>query len=344
MSTVSARPATASRTALCVSMAMAMAPRIAVPAAPMPGPEPTPVIVPQGLRSHVPMVELSGLAWAPTLDRYLVIVDDSIDTDDNARHGAFLLTLGRNGQLDPEPVPVDGVSAIDDAESLTAGPDNSFFLLTSHAPNKKGNLKKARRQLLRMKLDGRRLKVTGELDLYQGKHDLSEQLAKVGLPKNTPVDIEALTFHDGTLFLGFKAPLLADGAAMIMRLDRPAEAFEKGKLAAGNLYPWSKVHLSVPPAQGEGPPVSEGIADLQFATDGSLYLCANSPKGRPNDGGGALWRVAKPKGDRMEAKLLRRFPGLKPEGVTIAPDGRTLTIVFDRNSSDPLWTSWPLAN
>lgn len=344
MSPVSARPATASRTALCACLAMAAAPRVAVPADPMSGPEPSAVVVPHALRSHVPMVELSGLAWAPTLDRYLVIVDDSINTEEHERHGAFLLALGRNGHLDPEPVPVEGVPAIDDAESLTAGPDNTFFLLTSHAPNKKGKLKKARRQLLRMKLEGRRLKVTGELDLYQGKHDLSEQLEKVGLPKDTPVDMEALTYHGGALFLGFKAPLLADGAAIIMRLDRATEAFDKGKLGPGALYPWSKVSLSVSPAQGGGPPVSEGIADLQFAPDGSLYLCANSPKGRPNDGGGALWRVAKPKGDRMEAKLVRRFPGLKPEGVTVAPGGRALTVVFDRNSSDPLWTSWPLSN
>ena len=344
MRPVSARPATASRTALCVCLAMATAPRVAVPADPMSGPEPKAVVVPQALRSHVPMVELSGLAWAASLERYLVIVDDSIDTDGNERHGAFLLTLGRDGHLDPEPVPVEGVNAIDDAESLTAGPDNTFFLLTSHAPNKKGKLKKARRQLLRMKLDGRRLKVTGELDLYQGKHDLSDQLEKVGFPRDTPVDIEALTFHAGALFFGFKAPLLADGAAMIMRLDRAAEAFEKGKLGPGSLYPWGKVSLSVRPLQGGGPHVSEGIADMQFSADGSLYLCANSPKGRTNDGGGALWQVAKPKGDRMEAKLVRRFPGLKPEGVTVAPDGRALTIVFDRNSRDPLWTSWPLGD
>lgn len=284
MSTVSAGPATASRAALCVCLAMAAAPRNAVPADTMPGSEPKPVVVPQALRSHVPMLELSGLAWAPSLERYLVIVDDTIDIDGNVRHGAFLLTLGRNGHLDPEPLPVEGVNEIDDAESLTAGPDNTFFLLTSHAPNKKGKLKKARRQLLRMALEGRRLKVTGQLDLYQGKNNLSEQLQKVGIPKDTPVDIEALTYHAGALFLGFKSPLLDDGAAMIMRLDRTAEAFDKGKLGPGDLYPWAKVNLSVPHALGGGPPVSEGIADLQFAGDGSLYLCANSPKGRPRMG------------------------------------------------------------
>jgi hypothetical protein len=307
----------------------------------MPGPDPTAVVVPQALRAHVPMVELSGLAWAPSLDRYLVIVDDSIDTDDNERHGAFLLTLDRNGHLDPEPLPVEGVNAIDDAESLTAGPDATYYLLTSHSPNKKGKVKKARRQLLRLKLQDRRLQVTGALDLFEGKHDLTGQLEKLGLPKETPVDIEALAYHAGSLYLGFKAPLLPDGSAILLRIERPTEAFEKGKLTQNNLSVWGRVKLSVPPVGG-GPAVSEGIADLLFGADGSLYLCANAPKGYPKDGGGALWRIAKPTGGIMQASLLRRFPGLKPEGVTTAPGGTALTVVFDRNSRDPLWTSWPL--
>jgi hypothetical protein len=132
-----------------------------------------------------------------------------------------------------------------------------------------------------MNLEGRRLKVTGELDLFEGKHGLGEQLQNVGLPRDTAVDIEAMTFHAGALYLGFKAPLLDDGSAIIMRLDRPGEAFQRGKLGPGNLAPWGKVSLSVPPTQGGGPPVSEGIADLLFGGDGSLYLCANAPKVGP---------------------------------------------------------------
>jgi hypothetical protein len=41
--------------------------------------------------------------------------------------------------------------------------------------------------------------------------------------------------------------------------------------------------------------------------------------------------------------MVRRFIDLKPEGVTTAPDGKTLTLVFDRNTSVPFWMSWPLA-
>jgi hypothetical protein len=80
-----------------------------------------------------------------------------------------------------------------------------------------------------------------------------------------------------------------------------------------------------------------------FAPDGALYLCANSPRGAPSDGGGALWRVAAPGGGRLEAELVRRFTHLKPEGVTAAPEGGALTVVFDRDQRDPLWVIHPVA-
>ena len=240
------------------------------------------------------MLELSGLAWAPTLDRYLGVVDDSIDLDDGQRHAPFVLALDRTGHLDADPVPIDGVDAIDDAEALAAGPDGAFFLLTSHAPNRRGKLKRARRQLLQLKLQDRRLRVTGSLDLARDGNGVARQLENLGLPDGTPVDMEALAFHDGALYIGFKAPVLADGAAMILRLDRPSEAFADGKLSPRSLSVWAQVKLSVPsPA---GPMVSQGVADLLFAPDGALYLCANSPKGKPPDGGGALWRIADPRG------------------------------------------------
>jgi hypothetical protein len=88
--------------------------------------------------------------------------------------------------------------------------------------------------------------------------------------------------------------------------------------------------------------VPQGIADLAFGPDGALYLCANAPKGGSADGGGALWRIAQPRGGRMTAALLRRFPDLKPEGVAVGPAGDTLGVVFDRDGGEPVWTTWPL--
>jgi hypothetical protein len=286
-------------------------------------------------------MEMSGLAWAGALDRYLVVVDDSIDLVEDARHAPFVLALAPGGKVDADIVPIVGVEEIDDAESLTAGPDNTFYLLTSHAPNRQGKLAKARRQLLALKLEGRKLRVTGAVDLLHGKGDILKQLEKDGIAE-TAVDLEAVAYRDGALYVGMKAPLLPDGAAGIFRIERLDEAFARGKLPKHSASLWGTVRLAVPSLAG-GATVGEGIADLVFAPDGAIYLCANAPKGSPHDGGGGFWRIAAPAGGRMEAALVRRFPGLKPEGVTVAPDGKTLTLVFDRDRRDPLWMTWPLA-
>lgn len=306
------------------------------------GSEPTLVTVPQALRARVPQVELSGLTWAPTLQRYLAVVDDSIDNDSDERRAPFVVALDRQGRLDPETVPIEGIDALDDAEAITASSDGTFYLMTSHSPSRRGKVRKARRQLLHLTLDGRRLRVTGALDLLHGHDGISHQLQTLGLAADTPVDLEGLTFHENALYVGLKAPLLPDGSAVIMRLDRPGEAFASGTLGPNMLTVWAQAKLGVAPASG-GAQVFEGVADLLFAGDGALYLCANSPKGWPKDGGGALWRVPAPRGGRTEAKLVRRFTDLKPEGVAAAPEGDTLTLVFDRNTLDPMWMTWPLA-
>lgn len=306
--------------------------------------EPALVAVPEALRARVPMLELSGLAWAPSLDRYLVVVDDTVDLDEGVRHAPFVLALDRAGRLDPEPVPITGVDEVNDAEALAAGPAQTFYLLTSHSLNRRGRSKASRRQLLRLKLEGRQLQVTAGLDLVHGHGDVREQLEAMGVP-SASVDLEGLAYRDGALYIGVKEPLGPDGSALIMKLDRADDVFTHGKLRKQSLSVWAQVKLVVE-AVGQGPPprgVFEGIADMFFAPDGTLYLCANAPKGGTKDGGGALWRVAAPREGQLEAQLARRFPRLKPEGVTAAPDGHALTLVFDRDLRDPLWTSWPLA-
>ena len=89
--------------------------------------------------------------------------------------------------------------------------------------------------------------------------------------------------------------------------------------------------------------MSQGLTDLAFGPDGALYLCANAPKSGTADDGGTLWRIAQPRGGRMTATILRRFPGLKPEGVAVGPAGKTLGLVFDRDGGEPVWTTWPLS-
>jgi hypothetical protein len=81
---------------------------------------------------------------------------------------------------------------------------------------------------------------------------------------------------------------------------------------------------------------------MMVLPDGSLIILANSPKGMPSDGGGAIFRLGKQGADADKPVLLRSFPHLKPEGVTMAPDRRALVVVFDNGRRPPLWMRWPL--
>lgn len=277
---------------------------------------PVDLTVPPALLAKTSPVELSGLTWVPALSRYLVVSDDA---GPPGAHAPWLFTLDAQGVFDADPMRIEGLDALDDAESITAGPDGTFFVTTSHSLNKKGKAKPARRQLLWLGLSERTLTVKGRLDLttlITGRDDT--------------LDVEALAFRDGALFVGCKAPLDAQGRASIFRLERVTDVFAG---APPTLRTWATPKLEV------GEHVPQGVTDLLFLPDGRLLLAANAPKTGTPDGGGALWRL-----DGPDAKpvLVQRFTdGLKPEGLALSPDGKRVVVVFDRGAETPRWLSLP---
>jgi hypothetical protein len=121
-----------------------------------------------------------------------------------------------------------------------------------------------------------------------------------------------------------------------LRLPDVVSVLKAGALPAGALSLWSRAKFCVP---HEGKTVCQGIADLAFAPDGSLLVAANAPKGMAADGGGSLWKVSAP---NASPTLLKRFDGLKPEGVALAPDHISAVVVFDTDGRKPLWIRWTL--
>jgi hypothetical protein len=291
-------------------------------------PEPRPVVVPPRLAAMTSPPELSGLVWSSTLERFLVVSDDTGLRDVGTYHAPFVLAMSADGKLDETPVPVLGSDALNDAESICAGPDGTFFLITSHSPNREGRAKRARRQLLHLELRGRSLIVRGRADLTELKG--GSLLGRAGQPPDAPLDIEAVTFHDGALYVGLKSPLSSAGEALILRVAEPVKQLAAGRVQAASVTRWAAVALCPETA-------CEGVSDLTFLPDGSALVVANSPKGAPKDGGGALWRLSREK----KPELLRRFPNLKPEGVTLSPRS-TVVLVFDRNQDTPEWVELPL--
>lgn len=294
----------------------------------------TPLSVPAELRARAPSLELSGIAWCAALQRYLVVSDDTApEGGKKHEHAPLVFAFDREGVLDPTPLRIEGIDELNDPESITAGPDGTFFVATSHSVNKHGHLPAARRKLLHVAVEGRSLRVLGQLDLTEAR-----LLEAAKLPAGGALDIEGITFRDGALFIGLKAPLDGDGRASILRVDGVAASVAAGKITPSSVAPWSRPRLC---RAHEGAEVCAGIADMTMLADGSVLLVSNSPKGMPADGGGSLWRMA---GGDQPAVFVRHFPGLKPEGITTSADGASVVIVFDTDGAPPLWVRAPAAS
>ncbi len=285
--------------------------------------EPGPMVVPQGLLTLTSMPEPSGLVWSAQLSRYLVLSDDTGDKQRGTNHAPWLFAMNKQGVMDDAPIPILGLEKLNDAEAICSGPGNSFFLATSHSKNRKGQDKDARHLLLQLAPSGRALKILGTLDILPA-------IIAAGIVTTGTIDIEGIAFREGALYLGLKAPQNAAGSALILRVRDVMPALPTGLVPSQNVQLWAEVPLQVPGPSGA---VVQGISDMSFLPDGSLAILANSPKKKPPDGGGALWwlRSGNP------PHLLRRFPGLKPEGVTVTPDGKSLLIVIDHDRQQPLW-------
>jgi hypothetical protein len=302
--------------------------------------DPKDLLVPARLREKTCPIEASGIAWCPALQRYLIVSDDTGLKLDGTRHAAWLFSMNVSGTLDADPVPILHLDLLNDAEAITSGPDGSFFIATSHSPNRKGRPRPERRMLLHTALTGRALRVIGRVDLTEARDSQGRGLLSfAGLDENGRLDIEALAYNKNELYIGLKSPLTTHGGAVILRLENPVAVLRSGRLPPGALTRFTETSLRV---DGPTGPAFQGLSDMIFLSDGSLIILGNSPKGMPTDGGGALWWLRNPGSKARAPTLLHRYPGLKPEGITVAADGTSLIIVFDRGQAPPWWSRWPL--
>jgi hypothetical protein len=310
-------------------------PRAAVAPLSSAGPDasPTFVRVLARLLDQTAPPELSGIAYSASLGRFLVVSDDTGRKDKGTWHAPWLFTMTASGEMDPDPLPIAGIDQLNDAESITAGPEGTFFLSTSHSPDHKGRTGPDRAMLLYLALEGRSLRVLGRVDLRDLGKSEGGLLRTAGLDEQGRLDIEGVAYRDGDLFIGLKSPLDGDGRASVLRLSRAVETVRKGAAAAGALSLYAKVRLAVATPGGD---VFEGVSDLVFLPDGSLLVLANSPKTMPQDGGGSIWRIPTPVGSTAPI-LVRRFAGLKPEGAALSADAKQVVVVFDRDQAEPMF-------
>jgi multidrug resistance efflux pump len=309
---------------------------------------PLPMTVPRALvqRSRF---EPSGILRRPGESRYLIISDDTGRDGDEGE--PWLFAMSASGAVDPDPVPVSGISTLDDVEAITAGDGGEIYLLSSQSFSRKGKRKPARTALLRLRPEGHGLRVDGEVHLAELLDADPARATALGLPEGTrALDIEGLAFQGGALYFGLKAPLDAQGNAMIWRAASPSALFDArptatarvaddkgpGRLADAGLSLWARARVDV---ELDGKPTPGGISDLLFLPDGSLAM--TSTPSTADGAAGAIWQVEHPASGALTPRLVRRFPGLKPEGISPSLSPGKLMIVFDAGSETPSFQELP---
>ena len=104
----------------------------------------------------------------------------------------------------------------------------------------------------------------------------------------------------------------------------------EARFDAARVSLWARARVDVEVA---GKPTPGGISELVFMPDGALAM-TSTPSTADGDAG-ALWRVDRPEAGVLSPRLVQRFPGLKPEGISPSLTPGTLMIVFDAGSATP---------
>lgn len=301
--------------------------------------EPHPMLVPASLARRT-RFEPSGVLVRPDEDRYLVVSDDTGIKDGADDGRPWLFSVDRTGAVDAEPIPIRGVSAIDDLESIAAGDAGEVYVLSSQSRSKKGWRRPARSALLRLRPERSGFAVDGEVHLAELLDDVPERARALGLTNGTrDLDVEGMTRQDGALYLGLKAPLDAAGNAIIWKITAPEVLFDRSTTASKRLEAfsvWGNVRVDV---ELDGHVVPGGISELLFVDKESLVI-ASTPS-TAEGAAGAIWHVEHARGGTLVPRLVRSFPNRKPEGVTPSLTPGNLLVVFDAGSATPSFLEMP---
>lgn len=309
-----------------------------------PDPAPPPVELPTVLRVPSELLvrtrfEPSGLVWVPAFDRYVIVSDDT-GTKAQNEHAPWLFTMTADGVVDAQPLVVSGIATLDDVESIAADAAGGLWLLASQSESQKGKRPVSRRQLTHVVLGAKGALVADKVIDLAGLLDAAPAAtrAALGVVDTRALDIEGMTISGGALFLGLKAPVDADGRALIWKIGAPDKLLT-GDLAGAKLALWSKAKLTV---EADGRTVPAGIADMLFWDADTLVLAVTASGIDAKTQAGAVY-IATAAGGELSPQHVRTFAGLKPEGLARTPTGDALAVVFDRGPEPAMWIRLPAA-
>lgn len=291
-------------------------------------------------------LEPSGWSWIPERARYLLVSDDP-GTKRSGKHLPVLFSMDQQGRIDPEALAVEGATSLNDLESI-AVVGSTAYVLSSQSLNREGTRDPDRTAFLKLRLDGARVRVEAQVSLFSAIARLGS-LAWEGLGlsagssqgnSDPELNIEAMTWYQDGLYLGLKAPQDLLGRSLIWKLQDPDSFLATGVLRPGQLSLFGRVSLT---AQIDGKQVLGGISEMLFLPDGRLLLTATPSQSKEGRQGGGLWLIEDPSARALVAREVMRFPGLKPEALSLAPAPGHIAIAFDTGGVDPCFVelSWP---
>ncbi|MCY1070210.1 HlyD family efflux transporter periplasmic adaptor subunit [Nannocystis sp. RBIL2] len=314
------------------------APRV-VSTSPNPSLEaPSPLVVPPALAART-RFEPSALTWSARRDRFVIASDDT-GLADRDEHAPWLFTMDRHGRLDASPLVVSGIDGFSDLEAIAPAPEDGLYVLASQSRSRKGKRPAARQVFARIAVTAGGATLEASVSLAEQLERDPALLAALGLADTAELDLEGMTATaGGGLLLGLKQPLDAEQRAPIWHLPHPDALLAGATPSAAGLRRLGAVALRV---ETNGGPVPGGISELLELPDGSLLIAATASGADPQRQDGGLWHAAGID-DLAHARLLRRFPGLKPEGLALRPDGQAIVLVFDTGAAAPEWMElqWP---
>jgi multidrug resistance efflux pump len=266
----------------------------------------------------IPKIEASGVVYLRDLQQYLVISDETV----KKKPALFIHDLEGNFIRDAM---IEGLESINDMESITEGDDGKLYIAASQSVNKSGIRADNRKLFIRVRRQGDSFKVDGKIDLVdallgaagRNKDEWARFIRQAVI--DSTIDIEGMFFDNGSICLGFKQPLL-DNNAVVLKIRNVNDIFETQRIQSESISLWRKILL---PDSAHG--VFSGVSDMLLKNN-LLYILTCSEKDTKPLNCGAAWAYDTNTGT---SKLLKTFPGLRPEGITYNNDSDEYFIAFD---------------
>ncbi len=259
--------------------------------------------------------EASGIIYLSDLKKYLVISD----AGKKGKHiNASFVNINGEVSYDTE---ISYLNEMKDVESITLDNKGNIYFLSSLSKGKRS------KDLLILRREGLSFKLLNKVSMHSllkssilesRDQTLISTFIKKGKFK---IDIEGMTYKEGSLLLGLRAPLTEQNEAIILKVENIEQAIKKEYLDHKNLSIWKKIKL-------ENTNRVLSISGLALCTN-HIYITAapESKKGRY----GALYKINHDQNDNYIEKILN-YNNDKPEGVFFNEDNNEMAVSFDHGA------------